>query len=200
MRGHRNHLAAAALVLALGAAVVAAQDTQEKNTPEKNTPEKNTPEKSQAKGSPEPSGGNTTPWYSPARYNPIKLFKHFKSANDQLASNGQLEDNLSKQLRIQGILGEDKELQAVCSDFKDLPNCIAVLRLSVSVPVEFTCLKWNVTGVKPKTDSDACAGPTGGKAMPLDRALDLLKPKLDARTEAREALKKAHDDIKDASF
>lgn len=199
MRGHRNHLAAAALVLALGAAVVAAQDTQEKNTPEKNTPQKNTPEKSQEKGSPEPSGGNTTPWYSPARYNPIKLFKHFKSANDQLASNGQLEDNLSKQLRIQGILGEDKELQAVCSDFKDLPNCIAVLRLSVSVPVEFTCLKWNVTGVKPKTDSDACAGPTGGKAMPLDRALDLLKPKLDARTEAREALKKAHDDIKDAS-
>ena len=199
MRGHRNHLAAAALVLALGAAVVAAQDTQEKNTPEKNTPEKNTPEKSQEKGSPEPSGGNTTPWYSPARYNPIKLFKHFKSANDQLASNGQLEDKLSKQLRIQGILGEDKELQAVCSDFKDLPNCIAVLRLSVSVPVEFTCLKWNVTGVKPKTDSDACAGPTGGKAMPLDRALDLLKPKLDARTEAREALKKAHDDIKDAS-
>lgn len=194
MRGHRNHLAAAALVLALGAAVVAAQDTQEKNTPEKNTPEK-----SQEKGSPEPSGGNTTPWYSPARYNPIKLFKHFKSANDQLASNGHLEDNLSKQLRIQGILGEDKELQAVCSDFKDLPNCIAVLRLSVSVPVEFTCLKWNVTGVKPKTDSDACAGPTGARAMPLDRALDLLKPKLDARTEAREALKKAHDDIKDAS-
>ncbi|HEX8837342.1 MAG TPA: hypothetical protein VF748_10435 [Candidatus Acidoferrum sp.] len=199
MRGHRNHLAAAALVFALGAAVVAAQDTQEKNTPEKNTPEKNAPEKSQEKSSPEPSGGNTTPWYNPARYNPIKLFKHFKSANDQLASNGQLEDNLSKQLRIQGILGEDKELQAVCSDFKDLPNCIAVLRLSVSVPVEFTCLKWNVTGVKPKTDSDACAGPSGARAMPLDRALDLLKPKLDARTEAREALKKAHDDIKDAS-
>lgn len=193
MRGHRNHLAAAAVVFALGAAVVTAQDTQEKNTQEK------TQEKAQEKSTPEQSGGNTTPWYSPARYNPIKFFKHFKSANDQLASNGHLEDNLSKQLRIQGILGEDKELQAVCSDFKDLPNCIAVLRLSVSVPVEFTCLKWNVTGVKPKTDSDACAGPTAARAMPLDRALDLLKPKLDARTEAREALKKAHDDIKDAS-
>lgn len=194
MRGHRNHVAAAALVFVLGAAVVTAQDTQEKSTPEKNTPEK-----TQEKGSPEQSGGNTTPWYSPTRYNPIKLFKHFKSANDQLASNGHLEDNLSKQLRIQGILGEDKELQGVCSDFKDLPNCIAVLRLSVSVPVEFTCLKWNVTGAKPKTDSAACAGPPSGRALPLDRALDLLKPKLDARTEAREALKKAHDDIKDAS-
>lgn len=190
MRGHWNHLAAAALVFALGAQVVVAQDKQEKNTQEKNT---------QEKGTPEQSGGSNTPWYNPARYNPIKLFKHFKSANDQLASNGQLEDKLSKQLRIQGILGEDKELQAVCSDFKDLPNCIAALRLSVSVPVEFTCLKWNVTGVRPKVAGDACAGPTGGRAMPLDRALDLLKPKLDARTEAREALKKAHDDIKDAS-
>jgi hypothetical protein len=194
MRGHRNHLAAAAVVFALGAAVVTAQDTQEKATQEKTTQEK-----TQEKGTPEQSRGNTSPWYSPTRYNPIKLFKHYKSANDQLASNGQLEDNLSKQLRIQGILAEDKELQAACSDFKDLPNCIAVLRLSVSVPVEFPCLKWNVTGVKPKAGSDGCAGPTGSRAMPLERALDLLKPKLDARTEAREALKKAHDDIKDAS-
>ena len=184
MRGHRNHLAAAVLVFALAAAVVTAQETQEKNTREKGTPEQ--------------SSGNTTPWYNPARYNPLKLFKHYKSANDQLASNGQLEDKLSKQLRIQGVLGEDKELQAVCSDFKDLPNCIAALRLSVSVPVEFTCLKWNVTGVKPKAAADSCPGPTAGRAMSLDRALDLLKPKLDARTEAREALKKARDDIKDA--
>jgi|SRR6516225_4710312 hypothetical protein len=205
MTGHRNHLAAAALVFVLGAAVVTAQDTQdknaqEKNTQEKNTQEKDTPEKNTPeKDAPEQSRGNSTPWYNPARYNPVKLFKRSKSANDQLASNGQLEDNLSKQLRIQGILGEDKELQGVCSDFKDLPNCIAALRLSVSVPVDFTCLKWNVTGVKPKTGADSCAGPPAGRAMPLDRALDLLKPKLDARTEAQSALKKAHDDIKDAT-
>ena len=109
-----------------------------------------------------------------------------------------MEDKLSKQLRIQGILGADRELQDVCSDFKDLPNCIAVLRLSISLPVEFTCLKWNVTGVKPKAAADSCVGPAGGKAMPLDRALDLLKPNLEVRTEARNALKKAHDDIKDA--
>ena len=185
MRGYRNHLAAAALVFALGATVVKAQDPQEKNTQEKDIQEQ--------------TRGESTPWYNPARYNPVKLFKHPKSANDQLASNGQLEDKLSKQLRIQGILAQDRELQAVCSDFKELPNCIAVLRLSVSVPVEFACLKWNVTGVKPKAAADTCAGPAGGKAMPLDRALELLTPKLDARTEAREALKKAHDDIKDAS-
>src|SRR5439155_1076041 len=112
---------------------------------------------------------------------------------------GHLEDKLSKQLRIQGVLAADRELQDVCSDFKDLPNCVAALRLSVSLPVEFACLKWNVTGVKPKSVADSCAGPARGKAMPLDRALDLLKPNLDVKTESRNALKKAHDDIKDAS-
>jgi len=185
MRGYRNHLVAAALVFALGATVVRAQDTPQQNTQKKDTQEQ--------------SGGDSTPWYNPARYNPLKLLKHYKSANDQLASNGQLEDNLSKQLRIQGILAEDRELQAVCSDFKDLPNCIAALRLSVSVPVEFACLKWNVTAVKPKA-AGSCAGPAHGKAMPLDRALELLKPKPDVRADAHEALKKARDDIKDASF
>lgn len=185
MRGHQNELARAMLVFLLAAAVATAQGTQEKSTPEQGTQEQ--------------SRGNSPPWYNPARYSPLKLFKHYKSANDQLASNGQLEDKLSKQLRIGGILAEDKELQAVCSDFQDLPTCIAVLRLSVSVPIEFTCLKWSVTGVKPKAVGDSCAGPAGGKAMPLDRALGLLNPKLDVRTEAREALKRAHDDIKDAS-
>src|SRR5947209_4233149 len=111
MRGYRNHAVVAALVFALGATVVTAQDTPEQNTQKKDTEEQ--------------SRGNSTPWYNPVKHNPLKLLKHYKSANDQLASNGQLEDKLSKQLRIQGILAEDKELQAVCSDFKDLPNCIA---------------------------------------------------------------------------
>ena len=32
------------------------------------------------------------PWYSPKKYNPARLFKHDpKSANDQLASKGDLE-------------------------------------------------------------------------------------------------------------
>jgi hypothetical protein len=175
MRDYLNHLAAAAVIVVLGATPGATQDTQDK------------------------SSGNSRPWYNPARYNPLKLFKRPKSANDQLASDGHLEDKLSKQLRIQGILGPDRELQDVCSDFRDLPTCVAALRLSVSLPVEFTCLKWNVTGVKPKSAADSCAGPAGGKAMPLDRALDLLKPSLDFRTETRNALKKARDDIKDAS-
>jgi hypothetical protein len=196
MRGYLDHLAAAGAVLVLCATTLPAQDPQEKDTPQKNSQEKSAQEAPQ-KDTPDQAGGKSDAWYN--KVNPARLFKHYKSANDQLASDGRLEDKLSKQLRLQGILAENREMQDVCSEFKDLPNCVAVLRLSLSLPVEFTCLKWNVTGVKPKAVSDSCAGPAGGKAMPLDRALDLLKPKLDVRTEASKALKKARDDIKDAS-
>lgn len=195
MRGYLNHLAAAAVMLVCCATAVRAQDPPQKPTQEKDTQDKSAQQPQQ--DAQDKSSEKSDPWYN--KVNPAKLFKHYKSANDQLASNGQLEDRLSKQLRVQGVLGADREMQDVCSDFKDLPNCVAVLRLSVSLPVEFTCLKWNVTGVKPKDGADSCAGPAGGKTMPLDRALDLLKPKLDVKKESSEALKKAHDDIKDAS-
>jgi hypothetical protein len=174
MRAYRTVVAIAALGISLGAASAGAQAPQDK------------------------TADSSLPWYNPKRYNPAKLFKG-KSANDQLASNGQLEDRLSKQLRIQGLLAQNKELQDVCSNFKELASCVAVLRLSHSLPVEFTCLKWNVTGVKPKAVANSCAGPAGGKAMALGRAVDLLKPDIDSRAVASKALKKAHDDIKDAS-
>jgi len=181
MKRYNIQLTVAVLAILLGAISVAGQDPQD------------------SKDSKDKSSGNSTRWYSPSKYNPMKLVKRYKSANDELASDGHLEDRLTKQLRIQGILPENNELQVVCSDFRDLPNCIAVLRLTHSLKVEFTCLKWNVTGVKPKSVADSCAGPAGGnKAMPLDRALDLLKPDLDSAKEARTALKKAHDDIRDA--
>ena len=177
MRAYRITFAIAALGFSLGATCFAAQAPQDKT---------------------QDKTGDSPAWYNPKKYNPAKLFNG-KSANDQLASNGHLEDKLSKQLRIQGLLGQNKELQDVCSNFKDLASCVAVLRLTHSLPVEFTCLKWNVTGVKPKGVADSCAGPAGGKGMALDRAVDLLKPDIDSKTEASKALKKAHDDIKDAS-
>ncbi len=181
MKRYNIHLAVTVLAILLGATSVAGQEPQD------------------SKESKDKSSGSSTPWYSPGKYNPMKLVKRYKSANDELASEGHLEDRLTKQLRIQGILPENKELQVVCSDFRDLPNCIGVLRLTHSLKVEFTCLKWNVTGVKPKSVADSCAGPAGGnKAMPLNRALDLLKPDIDSTKEASNALKKAHDDIRDA--
>ena len=178
MKGYRIVLATAVLGILLGAIPIAAQDSQGQ------------------------TGGSSPRWYNPKRYkryNPLKLIKRGpKSANDQLASDGHLEDKLTKQLRLLGILPAEKELQDVCSTFKDLAGCIAVLRVTHTLQIEFTCLKWDVTGVKPKPVANSCAGPAGSKAMHLDNAINLLKPDVDASTEANNALRKAHDDIRDA--
>jgi hypothetical protein len=186
MKRYNIHLAVTLLAILLGATSVAGQEPQ------------GSQDSKDSKDAKDNTSGSSTPWYSPSKYNPMKLVKHYKSANDELASEEHLEDRLTKQLRIQGLLPENKELQAACSDFRDLAHCVAVLRLAHSLQVEFTCLKWNVTGVKPKSVADSCAGPAGGKAMPLNRALDLLKPDVDSNKEASNALKKAHDDIRDA--
>jgi hypothetical protein len=139
-------------------------------------------------------------WYNPKKYNPAKLVKRDpKSANDQLASNGDLEAKLTHQLQAQGVLAQDKNLQEACSDFKELADCVATLRASQSLQIDFSCLKWDVTGVKPKPVADSCAGPAGGKAMGLYRAIELLKSDADAKSASKEALRRAREDIKDAS-
>src|SRR5437899_12172033 len=64
------------------------------------------------------------PWYSPKKYNPVKLLKHSsKSANDQLASNGDLEATLTRQLQVHEILPQHKNLQHACSSVSELIDC-----------------------------------------------------------------------------
>ncbi len=150
-----------------------------------------------AKGTP---AAQSPRWYNPKKYNPLKLIHRGpKSANDQLASNDDLEARLTHQLQVQGILPKGLEMQDACSAFRELADCVASLRVSRTLQINFSCLKWDVTGVKPEPVADSCAGPPGGKAMDLYRAIDLLKPDSDAKAEAKNALRRAHDDIKDAS-
>jgi hypothetical protein len=179
MRRYSLVFASSALCFFLGSLSAPAQETQ---------------------GTKDGSSTQSVPWYNPKKYNPAKLVKRDpKSANDQLASNGDLEARLTHQLQVQEILPQDKNLQDACSAFKELAVCVASLRVSHDLKIDFSCLKWDVTGVKPQPVADSCAGPAGGKAMGLTRAIDLLKPDSNARAEANNALRRAHDDIKDAT-
>ena len=175
MRGLSIVLSSVALCLLLGSFSATAQDA--KDTPDAQSPR----------------------WHNPKRYNLLKLINRGpKSANEQLASNGDLEAKRTHQLQVQGAFPRDKNLQDVCSTFKYLDECVTALRISRNLQIDLTCLKWDLTGVKPKPVSDSCAGPADGKAMPLHRAIDLLIPDSDARGEARDALRRAQEDIKDA--
>jgi len=138
-------------------------------------------------------------WYDPTRYNPAKLFHRGPTAVEQLASNDELERRLTGQLQAHGVLDKDANLQAICSDFKSLSGCISTLRAGRNLKIDFSCLKWDVTGEKPAPLSESCAGPSDGKAMSLQRAIAVLKPDADARVEATNASNTAQNDIKDAN-
>lgn len=138
-------------------------------------------------------------WYNPTRYNPAKLFHRGPTAVEQLASNDELERRLASQLQAHGVLDKDTNLQAICSGFKSLSGCISTLRASRNLKIDFSCLKWDVTGEKPTPVSDSCAGPSDGKAVSLQKAIAILKPDADAKVEATNALNTAQNDIKDAN-
>ncbi len=132
-------------------------------------------------------------------YNPIKWFKKkpAPTASQQLAGNSEMEKKLTTQLQAE--LPSRTRLRDACAQFKDLDECVAGLHVSRNLGIKFNCLKWEVTGMKPAGDIKSCEAPSREKGMSLSRAIRELKPGTDARTEAKNAERRAREDIKDAS-
>lgn len=132
-------------------------------------------------------------------YNPIKWIKKGPSptASEQLAANKEEQKKLS--LQLQAVLPPRTSLKDACAGFKNLNDCVAALHVSHNLNIKFNCLKWDVTNAKPVGDVKSCAAPSNDKAMDLSKAIRVLKPDANSRTEARIAEKRAREDIKDAS-
>ena len=130
-------------------------------------------------------------------YNPIKWIKKGPSptASEQLAANKEQEKKLS--LQLQAVLPPRTSLKDACAGFKSLSDCVAAIHVSHNLSIKFNCLKWDVTGAKPAGDVKSCEAPS--RARDLSRAIMVLKPDANARTEAKNAEKRAREDIKDAS-
>lgn len=132
-------------------------------------------------------------------YNPLKWIKKgpTPTASEQLAANKEEERKLSVQL--QAVLPPRTSLKDACAGFKSLNDCVAALHVSHNLEIKFNCLKWDVIGAKPTGDVKSCEAPWRDKAMELGRAIHDLKPDANYRTEAKNAEKRAREDIKDAS-
>lgn len=132
-------------------------------------------------------------------YNPIKWIKKGPSptASEQLAANKEEEKKLS--LQMQAALPPRTSLKEACAGFKTLNDCVAALHASHNLNIKFNCLKWDVTGGKPAGDVKSCEAPWRDKAMELSKAIRVQKPDANSRTEAKNAEKRAREDIKDAS-
>jgi hypothetical protein len=132
-------------------------------------------------------------------YNPIKWIKKGPSptASEQLAVNKEEEKKLS--LQLQALLPPRTNLKDACGGFKSLNDCVAGLHVSHNLSIKFNCLKWDVTGAKPAGDVKSCEAPWRDKGMELSKAIRELKPDANSRMEAKNAEKRAREDIKDAS-
>ena len=141
-----------------------------------------------------------THWYNPARYkkyNPVTLLrKDSRTASEQLAANPDEDKKLTAEL--QSLLAPHADAKNVCSDFKSVEDCVAAIHASYRLSIRFECLKWNMTAVKPSSGAKACAEPEYDRPVTLERAIRELKPDVDARYDAKDALRKARENISDA--
>lgn len=140
-----------------------------------------------------------THWYSPARYNPLKLIrKDSKTASEELAANRDEDKKLTTQLQNHKLLPPRTDVKDACSSFKKVDDCIAAIHASHNVGVQFECLKWDLTAVNPGTSTKSCTAPSRNKPMTLAQAIHALKPDTDAKYQARTALRQARENISDA--
>jgi hypothetical protein len=131
-------------------------------------------------------------------YNPIHWIKKGPTASEQLAANGEQSKKLASEL--QAILPAKTKLEDACAAFRQLNECVASLHVSHNLKIKFNCLKWDVTGVQPaKGNVSSCSAPDGGKALGLAKAIQTLKPEADSKAEAKNAERRAQEDIKDAA-
>ena len=127
-------------------------------------------------------------------YNPINWIKK-PTASQQLAAKPEEEKKLT--LQLQAVLPPRTTLKDACTAFKSLNDCVASIQASHNLKIKFNCLKWDVTAVRPGGDVKSCGAPP--RAYPLAKAISVLKPDADAKTEAKNAEKRAREIIKDAS-
>lgn len=132
-------------------------------------------------------------------YNPLKWMKKNPgpTASQKLAANKEEDRKLSMQL--QALLPPKTNLRDACNGFLTLEDCVAALHVSRNVKIKFNCLKWDMTAARPSGDVKSCEAPPSDKALPLVKAIRVLNSDADAKSEAKNAQRRAREDIKDAT-
>lgn len=131
--------------------------------------------------------------------NPLKWIKKNPgpTANEQLAAHQEEERKLS--LQLQALLPPKTTLREACSSFLSLEDCIAALHVSRNLKIKYNCLKWDLTAARPNGDLKTCQAPPRDKTLSLVNAIRVLDSGADAKAEAKNAERRAREDIKDAT-
>jgi hypothetical protein len=100
-----------------------------------------------------------------------------QDASDILAHNTRLSSNLGK------LLPNGMTAQQACGGFKNLGQCVAAVHASHNLGIPFDQLKAKMTG-------------TGN--VSLGKAIQDLKPAVDAKSEVKKAHKQANQDLNES--
>ena len=119
------------------------------------------------------------------------------TANEELAANKEEERKLS--LQLQALLPPKTTLREACSGFLGLEDCVAALHVSRNLKIKYNCLKWDMTAARPSGDVKTCEAPPRDKALSLVKAIRVLNTDADAKAEAKNAERRAREDIRDAT-
>src|SRR5260370_25133046 len=97
--------------------------------------------------------------------NPIKWVK--KDSKKTVDPNSDRDKQLTSRLQARGLVPANADLADTCAGFKSMSECLAAIHASHNAKVNFTCLKWDMTGVQPKADVSSCGTPgSGGGELP----------------------------------
>lgn len=132
--------------------------------------------------------------------NPMKWLKKDPSTETaSLDANSNENMKLTAKLQAQGLLSASVTVKDACATIKELSDCVAALHAGRNLGVDFDCLKSKLSGVQTTLNSPACASTTDGKPVDLTKAIHSLKPKADAKAEAKRAEGQSREDLKDVA-
>jgi hypothetical protein len=136
-------------------------------------------------------------------YNPIKWVKKDKDKDTKSSDIGDANTDKNKRLTLhlqqQGVLTAETNVTEKCATFKELGSCVAALHASHSLGLDFDCLKANVTGVLASAENTSCQRAGGDRGATLEKSIHMIRPDADAKGAAKEAEKRAKEDLKQAS-
>jgi len=134
-------------------------------------------------------------------YNPTKWFgkKDAKAGSAESLPVEKLDQKLEPKLRAAQVLGANAYLKNLCQDFIARVDCIAALRASHNLGLDFVCVKASMSGVRTDVDATSCRMPSDDKPLSLMKTIRFLKSDADAKNGAKEAEAAAREDIKDAA-
>jgi len=144
-----------------------------------------------SKSSTSDSGGHS--------YNPIKWIKKDPKKAESSNANDDQQRKLTARLQSQGIVPENADVKGLCTDFRELSDCLAALHASHNLGLNFVCVKSNVTGVRAGLDTSSCRMPNGDKPLSLSKTLKLLKPDMDSKGAAKDAEELAKTDLRETA-